>query len=521
LTTIAPPEIDLSLPEIFDSGALIRELIDRGGLRAFMRQFWSDCVPQTFSDNWHVGAICEHLEAVTVGELRRLIINVPPGTGKSLTCGVFWPAWLWTLDPTSSIICGSFDQSLLNGQSEKMISVLRSDTFRSAYPWVDLANKTPALREFKTTRGGFRFNTSPEGKGTGRHADGALVDDPMKPQDAILGRKAAFTKVNNWFDGTLQTRIRKWLVVIMQRVHADDLAGRCLEEGYTPLILPMRHTKRVMWARDPRTEVGELLWPALFPEEKVRQLELKLRSEASAQLQQDPTPASGGIVEESWTRLEWIEPPTKGTWVQSWDFSQKGTKESHSKVSGQLWCATRELTLVHELLSSLDDRLARVPGAHADRIVRRLPSDRTTMYVLVDWVGGWWNFVTSKAQFTMVQDRPMWKRARAKLIEAKANGVPLIEEMKSRVGGIISVEPDGDKEQRLRAHTEKFELGQIVFPPGRVGDEVREELIKFPRFTHDDHVDTCTQALDRLANKAALFRENLRKVTTGLPGISR
>jgi predicted phage terminase large subunit-like protein len=448
---------------------------------------------------------------------------------NSLNCGVFWPAWLWTLDPTIQILCGSFDQTLLNGQSEKVLSILRSDRFRSAYPWVQLANsKSPALREFKLTAGGYRFNTSPEGKGLGRHADGALVDDPMKPQDAIGQRKAAFAKVNTWFDGTLQTRIRKWIVCVMQRVHTDDLAGRCLAEGYESLILPMRQTKRPMWippewvrTKDPRTEPGELLWPdnPRFNEEGVRHLEIKLANEASAQLQQDPTPASGGIVEESWTRLEWIEPPERGTWVQSWDFSQKGTKEAHSRVSGQLWCATRELEMVRELLSTLNDRLARIPGAANDHIIRRLPSDRQVYDCLVDAVGGLWNFVTSKAQFVMAQDRAHWKRARVKLIEAKANGVPLIEEMKTRISGIIPVEPEGDKEMRLRAHTERFELGTVVFPPGKIGDEVREELIKFPRFTHDDHVDTATQALDRLGNKAAHFRENLRKAaaipTTG------
>lgn len=512
---LAPPGTDLA----FDEGAMLRELVDRGGLAEFIRQFWSECVPQTLVWNWHIDAICEHLEAVTLGQIKRLVINVPPGCMKSLSVGVFWNAYLWTLNPATQILYGSFDQTLLNNQSEKVIAILRSDKFRAAYPWVELANaKSPALREFKLNAGGFRFNTSPEGKGTGRHADGAVVDDPMKPQDAIFQRKAAFTKVDGWFDGTLQTRVRQWLVLIMQRLHTDDLAGRCLAEGYDSLILAMRQTARPTWARDPRREKGELLWPGLFPEEKVRTLELKLRNEASAQLQQDPTPGEGGIIEDSWTRLEWVEPPDKGSWVQSWDFSQKGVKESHSKVSGQLWCATRDLVVVRELLSTLGDRLARIPGASQDMIVRKLPTDREMLYVLVDAVGGWWNFVTSKAQFIMAQDRPQWKRARVKLIEAKANGVPLIEEMKTRISGIVPIEPEGDKEMRLRAHTERFELGLVIFPPGRVGDEVREELIKFPRFTHDDHVDTCTQALDRLANKAAHFRDNLRRVAGALPG---
>lgn len=507
---VLPP--DVLTPETFDTGAIIRDLVDNGGLAEFIRIFWGTCVPQEYSHNWHIDAICEYLEAVMLGQINRLVINIPPGCMKSLSVGVFWPAWMWTLDPKLAFLFGSYDQSLLNNkQSEPMIELINSDIYQSAYPYVKLAQQKPALREFKNTEGGFRFNTSPEGKGTGRHVDHLVVDDPMKPQDAIGQRKAAFDKVTNWFDGTLPTRVRKAIVLIMQRVHTDDLAGMCIARGYESLVLPMRMTKRAMWARDPRKEIGELLWPQLKDETKVRELEIGLKSEASAQLQQDPTPATGGIIEEPWTRLEWIDPPEKGTWCQSWDFSSKGTLESHSKVSGQLWCLTRDMKLAREYISDLNDRLAKVPGAGNDARIIHLP-DRAEMFVLVDRVGGHWNFVTSKAQFVLAQTRPNWAKARIKLIEDKANGTVLIEEYKSKFPGIISVEPEGTKEERLRVHTEKFEAGQVLFPPGSNGDLVREQLVKFPRFSWDDEVDTCTQALDRLANKSQRYRENLRRI---------
>lgn len=520
------PAIDHLTPEAFDTSALVRELVDRGGLREFMRLFWDVVDPRPFADGWHLGAICEYLQAVTLGQITRLVINIPPGHSKSLTCGVFWPAWFWTIDPGQSFLTGSFDQSLLNNQSERMIAILNSENYRGAYPYVRLRKEAPALREFKNTEGGFRFNTSPEGKGTGRHVDGLLIDDPLKPQDAILGREAAFKKVDTWFDGTLQTRVRKWITVIMQRVHSNDLAGRCIAEGYEALILPARQVKRPMWARDPRKEVGELLWPALFPEERVRLQEIKLKNEASAQLQQDPTPATGGFVEESWTRYEWITMPTKGTWVQSWDFSSKGTLESHSKVSGQLWCVTKDLTELREYYSDLADRMARVPGALQDFMVHKIDG-RAEYYCLIDWVGGLWNYAASKAQFVMSQDRPHWHRARIKLIELKANGPALIEDMKGKFTGIRGVEPQGSKEERYRVHTDKWEAGQIVYPPGDPrkvdgvqymlgADVIREEHIKFPRFTHDDHVDTTTQALDKLANGAQRYRENLARIARGI-----
>jgi phage terminase large subunit-like protein len=505
-----------------EEALIMRELIDRGGLHEFVRQFWGVTDPRDFLDNWHLEAICEYLTAVTLGEVKRLVINIPPGHSKSKMVGVFWPAWFWTLDPGCSFLAGSFDQSLLNNQSEQMISILNDARYKTAYPYVKLRKEAPALREFKNSRGGFRFNTSPEGKGTGRHVDGIIIDDPLKPQDAILGREAAFKKVDAWFDGTLQTRVKRWIVVVMQRVHSNDLAGRCIAEGYESLVLPARQVKRSMWARDPRKEVGELLWPELFPEERVRAQEIKLKNEASAQLQQDPTPATGGFVEESWTRLEWISAPTKGTFVQSWDFSSKGTKESHSKVAGELWCVTRDLAEVREYFSSLADRMARVPNTQNDYIVRKLEG-RPEMYCLIDWVGGHWNYVASKAQFTLAQSRPHWHRAKIKLIELKANGPAIIEEMQSKFPGIKGVEPQGSKEERYHVHTEKWESGQVVYPPGDsrkvdkieyiIGaDVVREEHIKFPRFTHDDHVDTTTQALDRLADKSRRYRENLAKI---------
>jgi predicted phage terminase large subunit-like protein len=505
-------EIELD-NEAFDQAAIIRELVDRGGLHEFIRIFWPLVESVPFLDNWHVGALCEHLERVACGDIKRLVVNIPPGCMKSLSCGIFWPTWLWTLDPTIKTLVASFDKTLVTNQAQKVIDILSAPEFQSAYPHVRLASKSPAATEFKTTAGGFRFSTSPEGKGTGRHVTGALIDDPLKPQDAELNRKAAFQKVNSWFSGTLQTRVREWIVCIMQRLHSDDLAAQCLANGYESLILPMRQVKRTMWARDPRTEVGELLWPTnpRFTEEKVRALELSLKSAASSQLQQDPVPMSGGIIEEQWTRLEWIEVPAKGTFVQSWDFSSKGIKESHSRVSGDLWCVTRDMKLVRELISTLDDRLARIPGSMGDGRIKTLP-DRAEMFLLIDHVGGHWNFPRSKTEFLAAQNRPHWKRARVKLVERKANGQAIIDDLSSKLQGLIGIDPSDDKESRLRVHSDRFEIGQVVFPPGPDGDAAREELVKFPRFTHDDRVDTCTQALDRLAGKAQRYRENLAKI---------
>lgn len=429
---------------------------------------------------------------------------------NSTVVSALWPAWMWSLAPDKRFLCASFDQSLVLRDAGRMIGCVQSELYQACYPYVQLASKAPALGNFKNTEGGLRFSTTPEGKATGRHAHVAIIDDPMKPQDAVLQRKAAFTKINTWFDTTLPTRAVEpktfAIVIIAQRLHNDDLSGRALAMGYESLILPMRQTKRTQWARDPRKEPGELLWPERYPEPVVRQLEHTLGNEASAQLQQDPTPDIGGFVEESWTRLEWVEPPKLGTWCQSWDFSSKGSLESHSRVSGQLWCATKELTELRQYLSTLGDRLAKIKGASDDWRIIAAPKDQVH-YCLVDFVGGHWNYVQSKAHFAGAQARPLWNRARVKLVELKANGPAIIEEFRSVFHGIKGVEPEGSKEERYRVHTEKWEVGQVVYCPG--ADDVRSEHIKFPRYTWDDHVDTTTQALDRLADANARYRENL------------
>jgi phage terminase large subunit-like protein len=521
-------------PEAFDEGAMVRALVDKGGLHAFIREFWPLVDPHKFSDNWHIGAIAEHLEGLVLGQIKDLVINCPPGHSKSLNVGVFFPAWLWTLEPGAQLLYGSFDQSLLNNQSEKLIGLLQSPEFRAAYPYVELASDKPALREFKLKSKGFRFNTSPGGKGTGRHVDGLVVDDAMKPDEAVHDRQLALRKTVNWYDGTLASRVRKWRLVIAQRLHEDDLPGQCIKRGYVTLILPARQVRRSMWARDPRKEVGELLWPEVFPEERVRKLEIDLDragGQASAQLQQDPTPPTGGFIEEVHTRLEWVEPPKRGVWVQSWDFSTKGQEISHSKVSGQLWCKTKELEWVREYVSPLADRLAKIKGSEKDAVLRRVQLGEE-FFCLIDWVGGHWGYSQSKSQFVMAQDRPLWKNARIKLIELKANGPAIINELGSQFVGIKGIEPEGTKEERLHVHTEKWEAGQIIYPPGGPwtdretgerwlvrADLVREEHVKFPRFTWDDHIDTATQALDRLCNAQTAYRENLRTIAARARGV--
>ena len=296
------------------------ELIRRGGLYEFVKQAWPQVESVEYVDNWHIEQVCKALEAVSRGELKRLIINVPPGTGKSLIVSVFWPAWQWTFDPSHRWFNASFDQGLVNRDAARLISLVQSKWYQERWPGVYTATETGESKvnvpksEFWTTSKGLRFSTSIRGKGTGYHAHTQVIDDPLKPKDAKTGKstapdKIALKEVIDWRKDTLSTRAINLgelrMVVIMQRLHENDLVGYLEdnEEGWQKVCFPMRYDSelhtRIELAdgsviEDPRKVEGELLYPARFPEEAVAALEKNMGPQTTAaQLGQRPSPRLG------------------------------------------------------------------------------------------------------------------------------------------------------------------------------------------------------------------------------------
>lgn len=485
---------------------LIRERVERKGLHEFVRQFWPIADPASnFSDNWHIGAVSEHLEAVSAREIRNLVINIPPGTGKSTIVSVLWPGWHWSLDPRHRWMFASFDVSLVYRDAEKMLNVLRSDEFKGAWPEFILGAKSPAIGFIKNCHGGTRFSTSVQGKATGHHAHTQVCDDPIKPLGVT---EKSLKETRKWWTTTMSTRqadaARFARVIIMQRLHENDLAGAMLREyGYEHLCLPMSYVPNCTWDMgsslgklDPRTEPGEPLDAQRFPEAVVKERAKNLGSPtaASAQEQQNPLPETGSYIESEWLRVTWKELPPKQQIriIQSWDFGFKGSKESHSRVSGTLW------------------------------------AEYGQKYFLLDEVLGHFNFPKSKALFYEAQRRKvlgtdiLWSDATVKIIEDKANGTAIIDEIEElpdgtagKIYGIHRVSPKDDKTTRLVAHTNRFHMLQILFPLPAVMptvEEFRAELVGFPNAAHDDRVDTTTQALDYLASPYAKQAQRLKSL---------
>lgn len=302
-------------------------------LLEFVEQAWDVLFPaEPFIGNWHIDAICGHLQAVTAGHIAKLLINVPPSSSKSLLVSVFWPAWEWTRKPSTKYLCASYDQQLSTRDNLHLRNLIESQWYQMNWPHVRLAHDQNQKTRYNTTAGGWRIGTSVGGRATGEHPSRKILDDPHNVKKSLS--KVDRDTVINWFKLTLSTRgyaLGAATVVIMQRLHEEDLSGWLLShqpDQWVHLMLPMRYeperhcetlsyvgADRVMaedgtetlvfrdpvaW-HDPRTVKGELLWPAFMDALKVKTMTLDLGPYGDAgQNQQRPSPEGGGMFLREW-----------------------------------------------------------------------------------------------------------------------------------------------------------------------------------------------------------------------------
>src|SRR5215470_14376711 len=351
----------------------LRDEIDREraarGFREFVRQAWVIVEPSTaFVPGWHIDAIIDHLEAVTRGQIRNLLINVPPRHMKSLLVSVFWPAWEWIRCPERRWLYSSYGAQLSIRDSVKCRRLIESPWYQRY--WCErfrLTTDQNTKTRFDNDRSGYRIATSVGGAATGEGGDRIVCDDPHNVQEAESDSVRKGTL--DWWDIVMSTRVNDpktaAKVVVMQRCHQQDLSGHLLEQGgWEHLCLPAEYegpqcTTSIGWT-DPRTEHGELLWPERFGPQEIESLKRSLGSYAAAgQLQQRPSPAGGGIFKRYWFRywqlpganlppvlvrlpdatLHSVPPVTfhqHEEVIQSWDCAFKDLATS-DYVVGQVW----------------------------------------------------------------------------------------------------------------------------------------------------------------------------------------
>lgn len=459
---------------------IVRAELAKRSLLEFVKQAWEIIEPASpFVEGWHHGAICEHLEAVTKGQIKKLVISVPPEHSKSTIVAKCWPAWGWIEQPSFDWLFSSYSAQRSIGDSVECRRIIDSTWYRRN--WGDVFKLTSDQNQktrFQNSKGGQRLSMGLLGAGTGEHGDAVVCDDPHSIRDQWSPKKLDAT-VKTW-DQVMSRSVNdpqtSRHVIIMQRLHHKDLAAHCMKQGgYDYLMLPTEFdsaraaTTSINW-KDPRKKQGDLLWPSRFGKEEVKDAKLRLATRGfSAQHQQNPSQEEGAIFKRDRFKYYANDPRAIAGQMneiqQSWDMAFKDLDTS-SKVAGHVW-GRRDA-----------DRFL------LDRICEHLDFTETIKAV---------EAMTKK-----------WPTAMAKIIEDKANGPAVINSLNRKITGLIPWPPKGQqmgsKIARAYASQPEIDAGNIWLPDPNTHpwvNEFVEYCVAFPGGEYDDDIDAMTQALER------------------------
>ncbi|HEY3777327.1 MAG TPA: phage terminase large subunit [Rhizomicrobium sp.] len=431
--------------------------------------------------NWHIEVMAAKLEAVRRGELKRLAIALPPRHLKSHLVSIAFTAFLLGHDPTRQIICASYAQDLADKLSRDCRALMGSEFYRALFD-TSFAPDKQAVSEFATTQGGFRLATSIGGVLTGRGADLIVIDDPLKAEEAWSDTRR--NAVNEWFDTSLLTRLNDKtngaIVIVMQRLHEDDLIGHVVANGGWELLsFPAIAEEDARWtvetAYGPRTfarKAGEVLHAGRESADTLARLKAQMGSAAFlAQYQQAPCAREGVMVKTKWfPRYEPHELPRNfNERVLSCDTANKASELSDYTVFTAWGVKDKHLWLL--------------------AVLRR----RMEYYEL------------KRALKEMIAQHC----ASVVLIEDRASGTQLLQELKwDSVRGVQACEPVGDKQLRLWAQCATMEQGMVHLPKSAPWlDDYLRELTSFPNSRHDDQVDSTVQAIAWVTNRSRCSME--------------
>ena len=445
----------------------VLDAVLRSHFPSFLRKVFSTLSPgQTFESGWAVEAMAYQIERLLSGDERRLIVNLPPRSLKSIAFSVALPAFALGLDPRLRIICVSYSIELAKKLANDFRAIVESDWYRRIFPGTRIGRFKNTETEIEFTERGYRLAVSVQGTLTGRGGDLIIIDDPIKPTDALS--EPTRNSVNQWYLNTLLSRLDNKatgrIVIVMQRVHVEDLTGFVLDgpEESTVLKLPaiglVRESIPIGPERFHERLPGEVLWPGREPRSVLDRYRLQLGSDVfSAQYQQEPMPPEGAMIKRQWVQ-RYDTPParTAGSRViQSWDTASKGGPENDWSV-----CTTW----------LFQDRL----------------------YYLLHVERGRYDYpeLKKRAQALAQQYNPT-----KLLIEDTGTGSALVQELRLELSA-IAVKPTADKIARMSAESAKFEAGLVYFPKHAPWlADLEAELFSFPGSRHDDQVDSISQAL--------------------------
>jgi len=500
-------------------------------LREFVNYMWPVIEPSRgFMTGWAVDAICEHLQAVTDGHIRRLLINVPPGFTKSTLVGVMWPAWEWGPRnmPSNRYICASYSEHLSVRDNMRCKNIVMSDRYQKM--WGDRFAVAPDLMskiKFGNTKTGWKLATSVGGVGVGERGDRFIIDDPHNTMD--MESEAARESTKMWFTEVVPDRLNNQqtsaIVIIMQRLHEEDVSGVALTRnmGYTHLMVPMYHdTGRhcvTMWGpnnefvwEDPRVEEDELAWPDRFTQQVCNELERDKGPYAwASQYQQSPEPRGGSIIKRDYWQM-WTDAfyPRCEYILASLDTAYT-SKESNDPSALTIW------GVYHD-----EEEVERDVGGFKYKVTVKSPPKLLLLYSWSKRLE--FNDLVQKVIQTCTRDNTKVQGPRFKvdriIVEAKASGISVAQELRrlcmdSSFGvELIKLKGSMDKVARLHSVQHLFAEG-IIYAPGYAdtgmwrdfAKDVIDEVSIFPHGAHDDLVDSTSMAVRYLRDNGFMIRE--------------
>lgn len=468
----------------------------RTDFKSFVTKVFGEVAPGSkYLNNWHIDVICDAIMDMYEGCNNRLMINMPPRYMKSLICSIALPAWILGHNPKAQILCVSYNDELADKFAISCRDVMQSDWYRELFPMTRLHQSRQAVNDFATTRGGGRIATSIGGTLTGCGADWIIIDDPQKSVDA--SSESGRTKLNEWYGSTLYSRLNDKatgkILLVMQRLHQDDLSGHLLDSGnqFKVIKLPVIATEDESWIVKNRisgkTRVitrakGELLHPEREDMDVVMGIKNSMGEYAFvAQYQQDPCPPEGGIIKESWLKYYTMAQATEIDPIKyfriflSWDTANK-TGEQNAYSACCVILMTRE--------------------------------NNKYKYYLLDVIRGKWEMPELIKQVQRLYDT--WKYDKGGqylvrlLIEDMASGTQLIQMLSAQRDhrgyrfAIEPIKPNTDKVSRLIGASAYIENGTLLFPqdPQPWWPEFKKELLGFPNSKYKDQVDALTQCIN-------------------------
>jgi len=471
-------------------------------LKHYIKGAWNVVEPKTkYKANWHIEAICEHLEAVTNGSIRNLLINIPPRFSKSLTISVFWPTWSWITNPSVRWLFSSYSHTLAVRDSVKSRRILQSNWFQARWGnSFKLSGDQNAKQRYENDQQGYRIATSVGGSATGEGGDYVVVDDPHNVFEVESDTVRESTIL--WWDEVMSSRLNDQetgcKIIIMQRSHEYDLAGHVLNKGgYEHLNLPMEYEAKCIVETkhscsqqdgtsigytDPRTNEGELLSPTRMGEQSVRDIRRDLGSYAYAgQYQQKPTAREGNMfrVDEFHIVDSINEKNVKKEW-RSWD--KAGTEGAGDYTVGVRMGKYR------------NPRGTGVTASDGEQIMAR--------YFVRDVVRGQWSTGQREAKIkraSEIDGKSVWITIEQ---EPGSGGKESAEaSLKNLVGRHVEIDTvsgEGNKEKRADPYSVAVENGEVDLLAGPWLHGYIEEHRHFPQSRYKDQVDASARAFNKL-----------------------